>query len=50
MEHKQYEALKELCQKVVSGTSTFAERNVLNIIQKQKKRGKVITVASPKKQ
>jgi len=40
MEKKQYEGLKELESKINNYTATFKERNVWNIIQKKKGKGK----------
>jgi hypothetical protein len=36
MEKKQYEHLKDIRNRIKNGTSTFAERNIIKIIDKKK--------------
>lgn len=42
MEKRQYEVFKALKEKVISGKATFAERNVLRIIEKKRAKGQAI--------
>jgi len=42
MEKKMYEEFKQLKTKIKNGTANFKERNIWNIIKKQKKKGRKI--------
>ena len=42
MEKKSFEALKKLRIKVANGNGNFAERNLINIINKKQRQGKPI--------